>query len=82
MVFLAVVFFVVVFFVVVFLAAAVFLVAAVFLAAVFLAAVFLADFSSWAGASAASPSVLGAVFFCQPPRFSSGVKLEQLSLMQ
>ena len=91
-VFFAVLLAAVVFFAVV-LAEAVFLAAVfvVFLAvevleAVFFAVAFLAEgfFSSAATVSAAAspPSAAASVFFRQPPRFYSGVKLEQASLMQ
>ena len=56
---------------------------AVFLAAVFLAAGFFASSAAAVSPAASVPSAEAAsVFFRQPPRFSSGVKLEQASLMQ
>ena len=59
--------------------------AAVFLAAVFFPAAFLASGCFSSGTVPAPPSAspaASAVFFFQPPRFSSGVKLGQPSWMQ
>ena len=67
----------------VFFAAVVLFAAAVFSApAFFLVDFFVAAFFGFSSPSAAGASPSAAGFLCQPPRFSSGVKLAHFSLMQ